>query len=570
MFLLRGERVLLLSLANVVLAGLQFLDPVLFGRVIGLLAAHAGWVSIAPVLALWAGIGLAVIGLGIATALFADRLAHRQRLAAMARFFAHALTLPAGFHAAAPSGQMMKIMLSGADGLFWLWLSFFREQLATATALLVLLPFSLLLNWRLGLVLVVLALVFAVVTIAAVRHTEAGQQRAQAWQVRLVGTAQDTLANVTLVQAFTRLGAERRLFGELAAHVVAHQFPVLGWWAVVNVLTRAASTVAVMAIVLVGAWLNLEGRAEVAEIVAFMGLAVLLIGRMDAGMTFIARLFQAAPDLRAYFATLDTESSVPDRPGAQAFRPGAGEVVFDRVDFAYPGATGTLRDISFTARAGSVTALVGHTGAGKTTCMALLQRAWDPDRGSIRIDGQDISSVQLESLRGAIGVVFQESLLLNRSIRDNLLLGRPEASEAELEAAARAAEALDFILAQPEGWDTVVGERGSLLSGGQRQRLAIARALLKNPPILILDEATSALDAQTEARVATALRALMRGRTTFVIAHRLSTIRDADEILVFAQGRIVEHGGYAELLARDGAFAALVRSQLSTGMLHRT
>jgi ATP-binding cassette subfamily B protein len=195
--------------------------------------------------------------------------------------------------------------------------------------------------------------------------------------------------------------------------------------------------------------------------------------------------------------------------------------------------------------------------------MALLQRLWDPQEGRITIDGIDIRDVTLASLRAEIGVVFQESMLFNRSIADNLRVGKPDATQEELEAACRLAEAHDFILRQPRGYDTLVGERGATLSGGQRQRLAIARALLKDPPILILDEATSALDAATEARVQQALRALMRGRTTFVIAHRLSTVRDADTILVFSEGRIAEQGSFEELTRKGGIFAELVATQLS-------
>jgi ATP-binding cassette subfamily B protein len=207
--------------------------------------------------------------------------------------------------------------------------------------------------------------------------------------------------------------------------------------------------------------------------------------------------------------------------------------------------------------------LVGHTGAGKSTAMALLQRMWDPTSGRISIDGQDLRDITLYSLRSNIGVVFQESLLFNRSIRDNLLVGRPDATDEEIEQACRMADAHEFIVRQPQGYDTMIGERGTTLSGGQRQRLAIARALLKNPPILILDEATSALDAATEARVSKALKTLMAGRTTFIIAHRLSTVRDADEILVFDDGRIVEQGDFNSLLARRGRFADLVETQLS-------
>src|SRR6185312_2672522 len=241
----------------------------------------------------------------------------------------------------------------------------------------------------------------------------------------------------------------------------------------------------------------------------------------------------------------------------------AGEVVFDHVSFAYPGGPNILSDVSFTARPGTSVALVGQTGAGKSTAMNVLQRLWDPVEGAITIDGQDLRDVTLESLRRSIGVVFQESMLFNRPIRENLRMGRPDATDEEIERACRLADAHEFVIRQPQGYDTVVGERGSTLSGGQRQRLAIARALLKDPPILILDEATSALDAATEARVSRAMATLMAGRTTFIIAHRLSTVRDADEILVFDGGRIVEQGSFGELLAQRGRFAELVETQLA-------
>jgi ATP-binding cassette subfamily B protein len=219
--------------------------------------------------------------------------------------------------------------------------------------------------------------------------------------------------------------------------------------------------------------------------------------------------------------------------------------------------------VEFQAPPGRTVALVGQTGAGKSTAMALLQRLWDPVDGRITLDGHDLRDIALESLRRNIGVVFQESMLFNRTIKENLLTGRADAMPEDLERACRMAEAHDFITRQPNGYDTLVGERGSSLSGGQRQRLAIARALLKDPPVLILDEATSALDAATEARVQKALKALMTGRTTFIIAHRLSTVRDADEILVFEAGRIAERGTFDGLVAQGGRFADLVRTQLT-------
>ena len=568
---LRGDKglAIMLGVANLLVAGLQFLDPVLFGRVIGMLTqsdrmpADELWSQAAMLLGIWFAVGAASIGANIATALHSERMAHRNRLAIMNRYFSHVLSLPLSFHGDIHSGRLMKVMLGGSDSLFGLWLVFFRDQLSTYVAVLVLLPVTFLLNWRLASTLVVLVVLFVVLTLLVVRKTEAGQRQAEHFQNALAGTAQDALANVMVVQSFTRLSAESRLFGQIIDDVIRHQFPVLNWWAVVNVLTRGASTLAVISIVIIGTMLHLQGQATVGEIVSFMGFATLLIGRLESGVQFASKVFFQLPVLEDFFSVLDAKSSVPEKANALELQAQAGQVEFDRVSFAYPGGPNILSEVSLIARPGTSVALVGQTGAGKSTAMNLLQRLWDPSSGGIKVDGQDLRDVSLESLRQSIGVVFQESMLFNRSIRENLRIGRPGATDDELERACRLADAHEFIIRQPQGYDTLVGERGSTLSGGQRQRLAIARALLKDPPILILDEATSALDAATEARVSRAMQTLMKGRTTFIIAHRLSTVRDADEILVFDNGRVVERGNFDELLRMRGVFAALVETQLS-------
>jgi len=554
---------------SLVIAGLTFLDPVLFGRVIGLLSqsghmqSSALWHQSLLLLSLWAGVGVISIGRNIFVSVQTERLAHRHRIEAMSRYFRHVLALPLSFHGEAHSGRVIKTMLTGTDALFGTWLVFFRDQLSTVLSVVVLLPLTLFLNWRLALVLIVLVCLFLTVTSIVVRKTEAGQRRVEGHNSALAGTAQDALSNVMVVQSFNRLQDELRMFGDIARELIRNQFPVLNWWALVNVMTRASNTVAVITIVLVGTWLHIHGQASLGEIVSFMGIAMLLIGKLETAGSFVSSLFYKLPAIEDYFAVLDAQSQVPEPRDARKLWVPRGEVRFEDVTFAYPGGVPVLQDVCFTAKPGMSVALVGHTGAGKTTTMALLQRLWDPTDGQIIIDGQNLRNVTLDSLRRSIGVVFQESMLFNRSIRDNLRIGRPEATDAELEEACRMADAHEFIIRQPQGYDTMIGERGATLSGGQRQRLAIARALLKDPPILILDEATSALDAATETRVSKALRTLMAGRTTFIIAHRLSTVRDADEILVFEGGQIVERGKYQELLARNGRFATLVESQLS-------
>jgi ATP-binding cassette, subfamily B, beta-glucan exporter len=564
-----------LAFANLMVAGLQFLDPVLFGRVVNLLSRSDHlpqsqmWHEAAILLGIWVCVGIGGILSNIAVALQTERLAHRHRIKSMGRYFKHVLNLPLSFHGGTHSGRLIKAMLTGTDGLFATWLVFFRDQLSTILSAVVLLPMTLFLNWRLGLVLIVLVAVFLCFTAIVVKKTETAQRRVEGLNSSLAGTAQDALSNVMVVQSFTRLSAEARLFSDIADQVIKHQFPVLNWWALVNVMTRASSTLAVISIVVVGTWLHINGMASVGEIVSFMGFAMLLIGRLETAASFVSSLFFKLPALEDFFRILDERSSVPEKDDARALWAPRGEVRFEDVSFEYPASGApVLSDVTFRAHPGSCIALVGHTGAGKSTAMTLLQRLWDPTSGRITIDGQDLRDITLDSLRSNIGVVFQESLLFNRSIRDNLMVGHPEATDEEMEQACRMADAHEFIIRQANGYDTLIGERGTTLSGGQRQRLAIARALLKNPPILILDEATSALDAATEARVGKALKTLMAGRTTFVIAHRLSTVRDADEILVFDNGRIVEQGSFSSLLARRGHFADLVETQLSPAVPH--
>jgi ATP-binding cassette, subfamily B, beta-glucan exporter len=558
-----------MTVANVAMAGLIFLEPVLFGRVVDVLTRavymtrEAVWSEALALLALWAAVGLSGIGANVAVSLLADRMAHRNRLAAMARYFQHVLSLPLSFHGDIQSGRLMKVMLTGTDNLFSMWLSFFRDHMSTFIAALILMPLTLAMNWRLGLLLVVLVLVFAVLITLIIQKTENAQAQVERFQTQLAGNAQDALSNVVVVQSFTRLNSEARMFGDIVRQVLDHQFPVLNWWALVSVLTRAASTITTISIFMLGTVLHLDGKASVGEIVSFMGFANLVIGKLEAAVAFVSRLVFQAPAIQQFFEVLDARSSVPEKPGATALADVKGEVAFENVSFAYPGGPRILSDVSFRAAPGRTLALVGQTGAGKSTAMALLQRLWDPSGGRVTIDGHDLRDVTIESLRHNIGVVFQESMLFNRTIRDNLLVGRPGATQDEIERACRMAEAHDFITRQPRGYDTLVGERGASLSGGQRQRLAIARALLKDPPILILDEATSALDAATEARVQKALAALMAGRTTFIIAHRLSTVRDAGEILVFEGGRIVERGTFDALVQQGGRFAELVKTQLT-------
>jgi ATP-binding cassette subfamily B protein len=455
----------------------------------------------------------------------------------------------------------MKVMLNGTDALWRLWLGFFREHFAAIMSVLVLLPLSITINWRLAILLFLLCVVFTALTTFVVRKTYGMQSEVEEHYTSLSARASDALGNVALVQSFVRIGDEVQGLRLVADKLLAVQMPVLSWWALVTVITRASTTITVLLIFTVGIALHEQNLVTVGEIVMFVSFATMLIQKLEQVVSFINNLFMEAPRLKEFFDVLDAVPAVRDRPDAIDVVRLSGLIEFNDVSFSYDGKRPAVEDLSFTALPGQTIALVGPTGAGKSTAIALLHRAFDPQSGFIRIDGMDVRGLKLSALRRNIGVVFQEALLFDRSIADNLRVGKPDATLEEMKIAASRAQALDFIERAERGFDTNAGERGRMLSGGERQRLSIARALLKDPPILILDEATSALDAVTEAKVNAALDEVMKGRTTFVIAHRLSTIRNATRILVFDHGRVIENGTFDELVATGGRFAELAKAQ---------
>jgi ATP-binding cassette subfamily B protein len=557
-----------LALGNMALAAAQFAEPVLLGRIIDALTGAQtrgvapSWPELSGLLAAWAAFGLFTIICGTAIALYSDRLAHRRRQIVLTGYFEHVLQLPLSYHGNTHSGRLMKVMLQGTDSLWGMWLGFFRDHLSSFITLLILLPVSLYINWRLALLLIALCVVFAALTALIVRKTETLQSTVESHYSDLAERASDTLGNIALVQSFSRLDAEVLELRQIVERLLAAQMPVLSWWALANVLTRMSTTLTVLSIIIVGTWLHIQGKATIGEMVTFMNFAGLIIIRLEQSVGFINKMMLEAPRLREFFQVWDTIPAIRDLPDATDPGKLKGLVEFKDVSFSYDGERMAAADLNFAALPGETIALVGATGAGKSTAIALLHRAFDPQSGSIEIDGTDIRHFKLAALRRNIGVVFQEALLFNRSIADNLRVGKADATEDEMRDAVRRAQALDFIERKFEGFNDRVGERGRALSGGERQRLSIARALLKNPPILILDEATSALDADTEAKVMRALDEVMKNRTTFVIAHRLSTVRKASRILVFDGGRIVETGTFDDLVRAGGRFARLAHTQL--------
>jgi len=378
----------------------------------------------------------------------------------------------------------------------------------------------------------------------------------------MTSALQENVAGNRVVRAFAQERVETERFEAELEELFERNLRAARRWSFAYPLTLLLSGLGLGAVLWLGGYQVIEGTLSIGTLVAFNRYMVLLNEPVRWLGFVVNRIARAQASAERIFETLDTQPTIADRPGAMARRPIQGHVQFNAVSFRFPGTRRLALDhVSFDAQPGQIVALVGSTGAGKSAIANLIPRFYDVADGEVLVDGADVRDITLESLRGQIGIVPQETFLFSIRIRDNIAYGHPEASMEEIIAAARAARAHDFITAMPEGYETEVGERGVTLSGGQKQRIAIARALLPNPPILILDDATSSVDTQTEHEIQQALRNSMVGRTSFVIAQRLTTVQDADQILVLQEGRIVERGTHQELLRREGFYRELSRLQ---------
>jgi ATP-binding cassette subfamily B protein len=379
----------------------------------------------------------------------------------------------------------------------------------------------------------------------------------------MTSALQENVAGGRVVRAFAQERPESSRFEDELQSLFDRNIRASYKWAFNYPLTLAMNGLSVAGVVWLGGYLVLTGQVTIGTLVAFERYTSLLNEPVRWLGFVVNRIARALASGERIFEVLDRKPAIADLPGARPMDAMRGVVTFDHVSFIYKGSRAdALDDVSFEAHPGQIVALVGPTGSGKSSVINLIPRFYDPTSGTVRIDGVDVREITLASLRQHIGIVMQESFLFSMTVRENIAYGRPDATEDEVIAAAKAAQAHEFIDRMEQGYDSIVGERGVSLSGGQKQRLAIARALLLNPRILILDDATASVDSETEHEIQQALRTLMAGRTSFVIAQRLTTVRDADQILVFEEGRIVERGTHDALLARPGFYRELYDLQM--------
>jgi ATP-binding cassette subfamily B protein/subfamily B ATP-binding cassette protein MsbA len=513
----------------------------------GLLA----WVAVGTVLIFFASTVIAMVQTRASV-----RLGQRMVYELGADLFLHLQRLSLLFHTRRAVGDTIARVTGDPYGLQ----TMVNGALLPLLQSLVMLAAMFVVMWRLEPTLTVLALGVVPLLGLAIRLLGKSMQERTRERRELEGqmmsVVHQALGALPVVQAFTREEAEHARFLDYAAKTVTAYERSTRADMTFKLVVGLVTAVGTAGTMWLGAHYALEGRLSVGTILVFVSYLGSLYGPVNAIAYTAATLRYTAANAERVLEVLDTAPDVRDRPDARDVRL-QGHLRFERVRFGYEPDRPVVGDVSFEARPGEVVAVVGPTGAGKSSLVSLLVRFFDPWEGAIKVDGHDIRDLRLRSLRQQVAVVLQEPFILPLTIAENIAYGRPDASMDDIRAAAAAANADEFIRRLPRGYDTVIGEHGATLSGGEKQRLAIARALVKDAPILVLDEPTSALDARTESLLLDALDRLMKGRTTLVIAHRLSTIRHADQIVVLEHGRIVEHGRHDALVALGGLYSAL-------------
>jgi ABC-type multidrug transport system fused ATPase/permease subunit len=513
--------------------------------------------------ALYAGLWIASTVVFVIAAFLRAYLSERLALHLRSRLFAHSSELSLAFAHREHSGRTVSLFVNDVPALTDLFSTLVIDGISSVTAMVLATIAMAALNWKLALAAIVGPGLAMIASAFVTRPMRPAARRAQAQAAQVVERIQEHLAGIREVVAFGQIHRQETQFLGALRELLRLRMRVTRIDTGIQAGSSVVSLVVTISILILGSYLVIEGQTTLGTVIAMRSLYGLLIQptlRLGGLFSSTQKALGAADRIYAF---LDEQPAVRESPGARPPRHVRGEIKFENVSFSYQPDRPVLHDVSLTAHPGEMIALVGPSGAGKSTIMSLIARFYDPVQGRIMLDGVDLRELTLEGLRDSIGVVFQDTFLFASTVRENITLGRPDVNDDRLLEIAQAANAWDFIEHLPHGFDEPVGERGVQFSEGQKQRIAIARALMKEPRVLILDEPTSALDARSEKLLQSALENLMRGRTTFVIAHRLATIQRADRILVIEHGRIVEQGTHGALLQHRGVYRELFDLQFS-------
>jgi ABC-type multidrug transport system fused ATPase/permease subunit len=473
-----------------------------------------------------------------------------------ADLFRHAMQMSLAYHDQRRAGMIIYIINSIADAASRLVMAI--PPLAQSALSLVGMVWILVaIDWQLALLsLTVVPFLYYSVNYY-VKHIKQRLYQVRSMEGESLSIVHEAISMMKVIVAFGREDYEHRRYRNQSAACLDARVRLTVRQTLFSLAVETITALGTAVVLGVGAAKVLDGRITPGQLLVVMAYVALVYKPLETISTALGSLQDVLVNLRIAFELLDSKPDIQDQPGAVDIGRAEGRIEYQAVGFDYAGRVGTLTDISFRAEPGQVVAIVGPTGAGKSTLISLLPRYYEPQTGRILVDGRDIRTLTLACLRSQVSIVLQEPLLFSGTIADNVRYGRLDATDAEIVAAAEAANAHDFIVRLPKGYETELGERGAKLSGGERQRIAVARAFLKDAPILILDEPTSSIDSRTEAVILDALDRLLVGRTTFMIAHRLSTIRRADQILVLDHGRLVDKGTHNELIARGGLYKQL-------------
>ncbi len=465
-------------------------------------------------------------------------------------------------HLEKKTGEVMRKLDTAGWAIFDLMFNFSLQFLPTWLTFLAVVVFASFIHWQMTLIAMVMIPVYLLIFLYGGIKTNEKQRSSVELYNSAIGHAYDAVANIQVVKSFAREEREFSLYRELMTRAITFQKKVSFFWSMLSTAQFFMTIVTRFIIFGAGIYFIYQGSLSVGSLIMFLSFANHIYAPLQVIGGQIQSFQKRLIDVQKAMDITEQQAEVRDKKEAGTLRVKQGEIVFQKVHFAYSNHKPVLKNLSVIMPAGKVTALVGHSGAGKTTVIAILNRFYDIQKGTITIDGINIQDVTQDSLRKNIGVVMQENTMFNDTLFNNIRYGNLKATKKQVIEAAEQANIHDFILTLPDQYKTTVGERGLKLSGGEKQRVAIARVILKNPPILILDEATSALDSETEKEIQEALKIVMQNRTTIVIAHRLATVRKADQILVLEKGELVEQGSHHELMAANGVYKKLVDLQI--------